>query len=519
MSRRFLIGLVVSCAAFTASHSTAQLMPPPGPVQSTDRVRINQQGIFGFPYFITQPGSYVLTSNITGIGGASVITIAAPDVTLDLNGFMVRGGRIGIEVMPGMRNATILNGTVANNAEQGVDARSADQTRLEGLRLNSNGLRGAYLGDGASVLRCTAESNLSTGFRIGSGAVVRDSSARYNNGLGLWCAERATISGFTATGNMQHGIAAGVTSTLENCAAHNNGFGNVTSGIHADQGSTIRGCAADGNARKGITLIARGNVLDCSTKDNREGGISVGYGTTVQRCTAHDNGVLDRSGAPRNGEQATRTRQTRIEVGEAVTDDEAPASARGGSPRGAFFNDGISTGDGCTVVACDAQGNADAGIAVAHSSTVIGCTVRYNYGGGIETLGWTTIRDCTAINGYWIGIDAGESSTVENCTVTDNQGSGITVTSNSTVRRCTVNANHQMGIQVAGSRNRIEENQAANNLGQGFSVTGFQNIVMRNSASGNSFNYNIFPGNNFGNVQFLFGGPIFTNEPWANFEY
>ncbi|MBL8746798.1 MAG: right-handed parallel beta-helix repeat-containing protein [Phycisphaerae bacterium] len=523
MDRRVLLLSLVVAGLSLASPALAQLAPPPGPVQATDRTRINQQSIVAFPYFIGQPGSYVLTSNLTGVGGAAVIAVGSNNVTIDLNGFTVSGGRHGIEVLPGLRNVTITNGTVSSNSEQGIEARFAEQVRLDGVRLNSNGVRGAYLGDGATVLRSTAESNTSSGFRLGNGAVVTDSSARNNTGgLGLLCGDRSVVTGFTATGNGQHGIASGLSSTVENCVANTNGATGAWDGVFADFGSTIRGCAADNNTRWGIVVNSRGNLLDSSTKENGKGGITVGYGTTVQRCTAHDNGFAPRpAGTASRARPTDRTRVDRIVPTEVVLSDEVEAvsAARSESLRGVYIGDGISTGDGCTIVACDAQGNADAGIAVAHSSTVIGCTVRFNGGGGIETLGWTTIRDCTAIQGYWHGIDAGESSTVENCTLTNNQGSGLTATSNTAIRRCTVNNNGLSGIEVTGTRNRVEENQAASNLQSGFSVTGLQNLIVRNSASGNPINYNVFPGNNFGNVQFLFGGPFFSNEPWANFEY
>jgi hypothetical protein len=43
----------------------------------------------GFPYTITQPGSYQLSGNLTVPSGANGIAIAASNVTLDLNGFNI----------------------------------------------------------------------------------------------------------------------------------------------------------------------------------------------------------------------------------------------------------------------------------------------------------------------------------------------------------------------------------------------------------------------------------------------
>ncbi len=65
---------------------------------------------------ISQPGSYVLTGNISVSGAANAILIAASDVTLDLNGFKVmqsnNTGPSTIFVNTAQANAVIRNGTV-----------------------------------------------------------------------------------------------------------------------------------------------------------------------------------------------------------------------------------------------------------------------------------------------------------------------------------------------------------------------------------------------------------------------
>src|SRR4051794_19461257 len=45
----------------------------------------------GFPFKITQPGSYKLTTNLVVPADKAGIQIAANDVTLDLNGFGITG--------------------------------------------------------------------------------------------------------------------------------------------------------------------------------------------------------------------------------------------------------------------------------------------------------------------------------------------------------------------------------------------------------------------------------------------
>src|SRR5579883_3250123 len=45
----------------------------------------------GFPFVITQPGSYKVTSNLKVPAGLDGIDIRSNDVTLDLNGFTISG--------------------------------------------------------------------------------------------------------------------------------------------------------------------------------------------------------------------------------------------------------------------------------------------------------------------------------------------------------------------------------------------------------------------------------------------
>src|SRR5258707_1116396 len=59
------------------------------------QVLINQSTVNaagGFPYTITQPGSYKLSGNLTvPNGNTTAIVIASDHVTLDLNGFSILG--------------------------------------------------------------------------------------------------------------------------------------------------------------------------------------------------------------------------------------------------------------------------------------------------------------------------------------------------------------------------------------------------------------------------------------------
>ncbi len=59
-------------------------------------IEINQAAVEadgGFPYVISEPGSYILTGHLSVPGGnTSAIEVRADDVTLDLNGFAIGCG-------------------------------------------------------------------------------------------------------------------------------------------------------------------------------------------------------------------------------------------------------------------------------------------------------------------------------------------------------------------------------------------------------------------------------------------
>jgi len=71
----------------------AMALPPAGLFAVDGVVLINQSTVMtagGFPYKITQPGSYRLTRNLVAGLNQFAIQIVAPNVVLDLNGFNVQ---------------------------------------------------------------------------------------------------------------------------------------------------------------------------------------------------------------------------------------------------------------------------------------------------------------------------------------------------------------------------------------------------------------------------------------------
>ncbi len=76
------------------------------------------------------------------------------------------------------------------------------------------------------------------------------------------------------------------------------------------------------------------------------------------------------------------------------------------------------------------------------------------------------------------------------------------------------------GIHIVGgsNNNRVEDNNVINNK-RGIDVDQSGNLIIRNSASNNTTNYDIIVGNHYGQIVSLPGAGFTNSNPWANFEF
>ena len=81
----------------------------------------------GYSVSINESGSYRLTGNLDS-GSQVAIRISAPDVTLDLNGFTIKGDGTpfidGVSVSGSTPNVEIRNGTIRDFGRHGIFALS-----------------------------------------------------------------------------------------------------------------------------------------------------------------------------------------------------------------------------------------------------------------------------------------------------------------------------------------------------------------------------------------------------------
>jgi hypothetical protein len=154
-------------------------LDPPGPPGSTGKNLITS-----LPFTISQPGSYVLNGNLTGVSGTDGITVQADNVTIDLSGFTLSGAPgaySGISegpFAPPRYFWTVRNGTIANWPNSGIFAQHVQNGTFEDLTIAGNGTNGseALVGGRAITVRSVkATGNHGDGIVLGPVAQVSDS--------------------------------------------------------------------------------------------------------------------------------------------------------------------------------------------------------------------------------------------------------------------------------------------------------------------------------------------------------
>lgn len=308
LDRRFLRGWLVTVAgvAMLAQIAVAgPLVPPAGPIASTPgpepRIAINATNTPGDAdslFRITQPGSYYLTGNITGVVNKHGIEIAASGVTLDLNGFDLEG-------VPGMgafdgvsatvvnlTNIEVRNGSVRNWGDEGVDLGTAPATncRIEGLMVSGNAGFGLFAGFASTVSNCSVSDNTSTGINVSTGSIVSNCSAYRNLGVGINISTGCTVSNCTADFNSINGISAANGSTVIHCTVRFN----IADGITCTFQCVIRGntCSNNGSGGDGAGIRVTGS--DNRIEDNNCAGADRGIdvdaaGNIIIRNTCSGN--------------------------------------------------------------------------------------------------------------------------------------------------------------------------------------------------------------------------------------
>ncbi len=492
---------------------------------------------------ISSPGSYYLTTNIVTSGGTPGITISADNVTVDMNGFSILGSGAtgnGISIYSGVNNVVVQNGTIRDCYYHGIYAANTTNCIFRNLRSLNNARRNsAYIG-----------------IRSGSCAQVKDCLVSGNHGDGIVAQSDSIITGNSILDNGYAGLRIIGTGTYiaNNIVKGNSDNYDLSDGNQLnillceipeslDWSCSVKlagTLTCTNNGVNGITINADDVSIDLDGHTLIGPGTSSGNGIyqapSCRNLSVKNGKVTGWSGTDKGGIYAYG-KSTRIHGIQVSTNCYGIHTGVNSTINDcAAYNNtsnGIDIADSCTISDCTAYKNSGDGIRADHDSTINDCTACYNDNNGITGGEGCSISDCIANYNGNTGITMSRGCTISDCAASENSGDGICVYSDCRVvgNTCDHNGSYSgdgAGIHVELSDNRIDGNNVTDN-DRGIDVDHSDNFIIRNTASGNTINYDIVANNkvgvivsapNSGAISGSTGGSgVGSTNPWANFSF
>ncbi len=489
----FILLLIDQTSAF-AQGSLGPANAPAPAMKSLQQLEPRIE-ITSLPFEIFTSGSYFLGRNLTlSEPNTDGLTIYADNVTLDLNGFILRGpgatSGYGIFQTEYARNLTVRNGTLAGWAgatRYGIYARSG--ARADGVAV-TEGCNGILVGAGSRILCCTVMSNMVGvsffGIAAGEGSVVSRCSVSFN---------QAVIQGI--------GVLAGGGCVVTDCSVYNNAGPYEFQGIQVGAGSLASRNSIHQNSaqagglslltgvKAGETCVMADNVVAWGGSAGTNLGVKAGSGSVIKGCVVQNNfasgGALGfqtgagsvlsdcRAGTMQGGNLAEGFR---AEYGSVLTRCMAVGNLSAGPVNGLFAN-GASVVTDCAATTNYSVSEACTGIRVEHGSVLLRSTALANAGGLLSS-----------------GLRA-DASLVGDCLAEDNNRAGLWLESFCWVMGNTFINNSQLSpissteanIYAKGSGNRIEANTISSPTGYAWTLEGEFNFFARNMNPGLGMTY------------------------------
>jgi hypothetical protein len=256
-------------------------LDPPAPPASTaaliePRTPISQPATAGgFPIVISQPGSYYLATNVTGVVGKVGIEITTSNVTLDLNGFHVQGpgSSTGILVSGGTNSNIRIHSGIVQGWGAGINATIVQSGYYHDLQILNNTSTGLSASSSSYIRDMVFDNNPSESVRMAggtSGGFLLNSSIRSANS-------------FAIAVNGSNVVVRGVNIDGGNGQLINHG-GATATGLWVDKNQTRGGNFAfvfDGNAAVVTrnTFLQAGGFAGIGTNNHYGSDATVGAGT------------------------------------------------------------------------------------------------------------------------------------------------------------------------------------------------------------------------------------------------
>jgi parallel beta-helix repeat protein len=156
--------------------------------------------------------------------------------------------------------------------------------------------------------------------------------------------------------------------------------------------------------------------------------------------------------------------------------------------------------EGCTAFSNGFNISATGGIIGGrHASLIVNCSSALNFGDGIYADTGSSVIDSVSSRNTASGFLLTTNCTLVDSNAYGNNGNGILCTSDCVVRGNLASDNGfgsgiAANIYVVGSDNRVEDN-SCNTADKGIEVDGTGNVILRNTCSGNTTNWDIVAGN------------------------
>lgn len=417
------------------------------------------------------------------------------------------------------------------NGGAGISATSGCVVTQCSVYVNGgSGIRLLYAG---SIVGCGVYGNGGDGIYANIATVVRDNGVYANAADNIEVATDTLVINNTSTGaGFNAGDGAGIHVTGGRNRIEGNNITNCDRGIDVDQaGNTILNNTVRSNPFTGAPanyVIVAGNQVNILLAHLPEvitvpaaitfSGDLIGVSGSAGLIIAADNVSVDLAGHALVGVAGSLD-------GIVISGSRANVTVTNGTIRN-WGEDGV---DGTTLTSgrfenLTLANNTARGIMTGTRATISRCSARDNGAAGITAGQVTRIFDCSGHSNVGFGIVGGDNSTIERCLLNNNGGGGLSVTNYSVIRENTADFHTgDAGIFVSGTDNRIEGNQVTRNA-RGFDIGAAGNLIIKNSASGNtgagtpSANYD-FNGFAQTNGAIITATGTITADPWANFSF
>ena len=302
-----------------------------------NQVCAEQTGCFsgdapGFPVTIDGSAgqSYRLTGDLTILDPSDDgLSIEAPRVTIDLNGFQIFGFGLGAGPGQGItgsgtngsdaRLATISNGSIRGHRGKGISLSGADGVRVSEVAFESNTDGAVSLGDEAQIADCRFTGNGSNGsstIEVGDASRVEGNTVAGGGGTAIDASDASVVRRNTILGHAQNGVRTASGAVVSENSIRSNTLAGVTCSSCRIVGNTLEqnqngvssiggGALIEGNiittnhssGISGNELIVRNNVI----RANASHGVTVGNTSILEGNQISFNngfGINAASGAP-----------------------------------------------------------------------------------------------------------------------------------------------------------------------------------------------------------------------------